>query len=196
MMSAKIPVPPSCFQDIIKSIPIQGKGPGSYTYIWQDSSKISPWTARGVVGSGYSPSALVDTTWYRRVVNSSKCTDKSLPVRVNVHKPIVNNIISLISGVLSDTMVCYGAIPHLLKGTVASGGTNIPGDYAYEWIVSTDNVNWNPVPGGGTGVAYQPPSLLATTFYKRRVLSGACNVTSNTTITVTVLPLITNNVIS
>jgi gliding motility-associated-like protein len=115
---------------------------------------------------------------------------------VNVHKPIVNNTISFISAGLSDTTVCSGAIPHILKGTNAAGGTNIPGDYAYEWISSIDNINWNPVPSGGTGVSYQPPALTATSYYRRRVISGTCNVTSGTTLVVTVLPLITNNIIS
>jgi gliding motility-associated-like protein len=178
------------------SIPLQGKGPGSYTYIWQDSTTVSPWTAKGNTGSAFSPSALTDTTWYRRIVNSSKCTSKSLPVKVNVHKPIINNNVSLLAGGLSDTTVCSGAIPYLLKGSIAGGGTNLPGDYAYEWIYSVDNISWNPVSVSGTGINYKPPVLSATTYYRRRVISGACSAVSNTTIKITVLPLITNNVIS
>jgi gliding motility-associated-like protein len=176
------------------STPTQGQG--TYTYIWQDSSKVSPWTARGTTGSGFSPPALTDTTWYRRIVNSSKCTDRSFPVKISVHKPVANNTISLLAGNLTDTTICNGAIPHMLKGVVATGGTNIPGDYAYEWLFSLNNATYIPVPSSGTGVSYQPPALIATTYYKRRVISGSCNETSSATVKITVLPLITNNVIS
>jgi gliding motility-associated-like protein len=171
-------------------------GPGSYTYIWQDSTRHTPWTARGTDGPGFSPAALTDTTWYRRIVNSSKCTNISLNIRVYVHKPILNNDISLLVGGLTDTTICSGATPHLLKGTIAAGGTNISGDYAYGWIFSTDNLTWNPVLSSGTGINYQPSSLTSTTYFRRQVASGTCSSISDRTIKVTVLPLITNNVIT
>ncbi|MBK9389367.1 MAG: hypothetical protein IPN68_03925 [Bacteroidetes bacterium] len=64
-------------------------GNGTYTFIWQDSSKASPvWT--DITGStlrDYQPPALTDTTSYRRKVFSSSCSDISKSVRVNVHKP-------------------------------------------------------------------------------------------------------------
>lgn len=173
------------------STPIQGSG--VYTYTWQDSSKVSSWMTKGTTDFSFSPAALTDTTWYRRIINSSKCTNVSSSVRINVHKPILNNYITLLAGGLTDTTICNGAVPHLLKGTVPTGGTNIPGDYAYLWFVSTDNT------GAGTGVSYQPPALVAGTYYyKRQVSSGACLLPkeSSATITVTVLPSITNNVIS
>jgi len=87
-------------------------------------------------------------------------------------------------------------VPHLLKGIVATGGTDIPGNYAYQWFFSTDNNIFNPVPVAGTGVNYQPPALTIPTDYKRQVISGACTVISSATIKVTVLQLITNNIIS
>jgi hypothetical protein len=172
------------------------KGSGVYTYVWQDSSKAGNWATRGTTDFSFSPPVLTDTTWYRRIVNSSKCTNTSLSIRVNVHIPILNNNISLLDGGLTDTTICNGAVPHQLKGTIPAGGTNIPGDYAYQWKYSTDNSNFIPVPSGGTGVNYQPPALAATTYYKRQVQSGTCILISSTTITVTVLPLITNNIIS
>ena len=83
----------------------------------------------------------------------------------------------------------------MLKGTVATGGTDIPGDYSYQWKYSPDNSTWSPVTVAGTGINYQPASLSATTYFAREVTSGACTETGNT-ITVTVLPSIINNTIS
>jgi gliding motility-associated-like protein len=176
--------------------PTGGAGPGTYSSIWQDSSKSVSWTARGTTDNSFSPPALTDTTWYRRVINSSVCTNTSLSIRINVHKPISNNVISLLDGVLVDTTLCYNQLPNPLLGSIASGGTNIPGSYGYQWTFSTDNTNYSPVPSAGTGVNYTPSgALTASTYYRRRVTSGSCIGESNT-ITITILPLITNNIIS
>ncbi|HNW56538.1 MAG TPA: gliding motility-associated C-terminal domain-containing protein [Bacteroidales bacterium] len=172
------------------------KGSLAYTYQWQDSSKVTgSWTTKGITDFSFSPSALTDTTWYRRIVNSSKCADTSLSVKINVHKPILNNVVSLLSG-SSDTTICIGAIPHMLKGGVPTGGTGIPGDYAYQWLDSVAGSSWNAISSAGTGINYQPPLLAQTTYYKRQVISGSCTVLTNNYVTVTVLPLIANNIIS
>lgn len=176
------------------STPLQGSG--AYTYLWQDSSKVSTWTTKGSTDFSFLPAALTDTTWYRRIVNSSKCNNTSLSIRVNVHKPIINNNISLLASGLADTTICSNAVPNLLKGTAATGGTNIPGDFAYQWFFSTDSIKWNPVTVAGTGVTYRPGSLTETTYFKRQVISGTCTVISSRKITVKVLPLIISNNIS
>jgi hypothetical protein len=175
------------------SVPINGSG--IYTYTWQDSTKTGHWTSRATTDFSFSPPALTDTTWYRRKVNSSKCANTSLPLRINVHKPVVNNI-SLLSGGF-DTTICSGAIPHRLKGLVATGGTGIPGSYTYQWVYSTDNVTFPDVPSAGTGVSYLPQALTtpATYYYKRKVSSGACiNIISGNAIKVNVLPPVINTI--
>ena len=172
------------------------KGNGTYTYFWQDSSAAHTWdTIPGAINRDFQPPALTDTTSYRRIVISSECSDFSKSVRINVHKLLTNNIVSLISGG-TDTSLCDGANPGRFAGTMPAGGTNLAGDYAYEWLLSPDNSNWSPVAAGGTGQGYDPPALNATTYYKRKVLSGSCTDISASTITVTVLPLISNNILS
>lgn len=179
-------------------VPLSGSAPAQgslvYSYEWQDSSKVSTWTTRNTGDFSFSPPALTDTTWYRRVVNSSKCINVSPKLRIDVHKPVINNDISILSG-SSDTTICNEAVPHQLKGTIANGGTNILGDYAYLWLMSADNVTWIPVTVNGTGVMYDPLALTATTWYKRQVISGECTVISASTVKITVLPHITNNII-
>ena len=172
-------------------------GNGTYTYIWQDSSKSNPvWKdITGATLRDYQPPALTDTTSYRRKVFSSACSNISKAVRINVHKPLINNSVSLVS-TGTDTTICDGANPNRLKGSLPSGGTNIPGDYAYEWQYSTDNSTWNPVTASGTSQGYDPPALNVTTYYRRKVLSGACIDISAATIKIAVLPLITNNTLT
>jgi len=165
-----------------------------YTYMWQDSSKTASWTTQGTSITPYSPPALTDTTWYRRIVNSSKCADTSNILVINVHKPIENNIASLISVSGSDTTICNGAVPNKIKGSVPTGGTDIPGDYAYQWYSSTDNSTFTDV-SGANNIDYQPEALTDTTWFKRKVISGKCFSESNS-IKIIVLSDISNNVIS
>lgn len=175
------------------SLPTQGNL--VYSYQWQDSSKIAPWTTKWTAQSGYAPASLSDTTWYRRIVNSSKCTSKSNKIVINVHKPIANNIASLLSGPGPDTTLCSSAVPHRIKGSVPTGGTDLPGDYAYQWSYSTDNSIYTDIAVSGTLKDYQPAALTLTTWFRRKTISGMCSSTSNS-IRVIVLPPITNNVIT
>ena len=184
---------------LMGSAPLNGKGAGSYTYTWQDSIKGHTWTNIpgyvNVPNQNYSPPALTDTTRYRRIVYSSACSDISKSITINVHKAIVNNNITLLAGGLTDTTICNGGIPHRLLGAVPAGGTDIPGNYAYQWSSSPDNATWTDISISGTGRDYQPGSLTATTYFRRRVISGQCSSGSGV-IRVLVLPLIKDNSIS
>ena len=194
------PVPPVCSgslpANIIGSIsPTLTGGNTIYNFSWEDSTKSHSWTLISVAtGADYQQlAALVDSTRYRRIV-TAVCTNTSKSINIIVHKPILNNNISLLSGGTTQTL-CNNQVPDLLQGTSPTGGTGLPGDFAYLWKFSIDNFNFIPVPSGGTTAAYQPPALTATTYYKREVISGACTEINNL-ITVTILPLIANNTIS
>jgi gliding motility-associated-like protein len=172
-------------------------GDGSYRYTWQDSSRLHSWlNIPGFVNSTsstYLPATLTDSTSYRRIALSSACVDQSAVVKIFVHKPLADFAVTLLSGG-ADTSICRNATPHLLKGQLSSGGTDIPGDYAYSWSSSTDNFNWLPVAAAGTGPDYQPATLGVTTWYRRNVISGQCSTTS-ASIRVVVLPDIGNNIL-
>ena len=181
------------------SVPLNGKGAGSYTYTWQDSTKGHTWTNIpgfiNVTNQNFVPPALTDTTSYRRIVSSSACSDIGKSVILMVHKPITGNSVSLLSGGAADTAICSGATPNRFIGTTAAGGTGIAGDYAYQWSSSPDNATFTDIATAATGTGYQPPSLTSTTYFRRRVVSGQCS-SESTPVKVTVLPLITNNTIS
>jgi hypothetical protein len=173
--------------------PALSGGNTSYNFTWQDSSKIHDWAfITGATSPDYQSGTLTDTTWYRRIVTST-CTDISNKIRVVVHKPILNNIISVTGGGTSETL-CNSQQPgNLIGSTDITGGTG--GSYLLQWKYSLDNIVFTSVPSAGTGADYQPPPLTAPTYFIREVSSGACTVNSDT-ITETVLPTITNNTIS
>ncbi len=178
------------------SIPHNGNG--IYTYTWQDSSKAHSWTdIPDSISKDYQPPALIDTTSYRRIVYSSACSDISKSIMINVHKPILNNNISIISSG-TDTTIWRGKIPHKLIGTVPTGGTGIPGAYTFDWGQSSDGgTTWEVATGLRNLKDYLPPSLdtAGTMSFRRTVTTGTCSDISDT-INITVLPLISNNTIA
>lgn len=180
------------------SVPLNGKGNGSYSYTWQDSTKFHSWSdISGFINSAdqnFTPPVLIDTTRYRRIVNSSACSDISKSVLINVHKPVSDNIISLLSGGLADTTICSGATPNRIKGIIPTGGTNIAGDYAFQWSSSPDNNSWTVI-SSSTGIEFQPSQLTATLWFRRRTVSGECS-SESSPVKITVLPVITNNSIA
>jgi hypothetical protein len=171
--------------------PTLAGGNASYSYSWEDSTKLHSWAnISGATGADYQPPVLTDTTLYRRTVTST-CVNTSNSIKIIVHKPILNNNITVLGGGITET-ICNNQQPGQFQGTNASAGI---GSFLYQWKSSSDNSVFTSVPSGGTGINYQPSQLSATTYYKREVTSGACILNSNT-ITETVLPTITNNIIS
>ena len=171
-------------------------GSGLYTYIWQDSTSSGSWSDVGTAAA-FDPPPLTDSTWYRRIVNSSVCADTSSLVVINVHAAIENNIPRFISGAV-DTTICCGMVPNTIYGAVEpelTGGTDLPGDYAYQWLISTDNETYSDITTSGTLANYSPGPLTATTWYKRRVISGEC-MDEGSPVKIVVLPRITNNIVS
>ncbi|NSW95485.1 MAG: gliding motility-associated C-terminal domain-containing protein, partial [Bacteroidales bacterium] len=184
---------------ITGTVPLNGKGEGSYTFTWQDSTGSRSWTDIpgfiNVTSKDFNPPPLSDTTGFRRIVYSSACISISKPVIINVHGLITGNDISLLTPGLTDTTLCYGGIPNRIAGSVPQGGTGIPGDYAYQWFSSGDNVNWTEITVSGTSRDYRPGALTETTFFRRRVISGEC-ISESSPVKITILPAITGNTVS
>ena len=184
--SGKIPA------QLVPTLTITGGKTGTYDYQWHDSTS----TATGVTGANsatHSPPALTATTWYWRVVNSSKCTSRSNKISVLVQPPITNNSISLLSG-LTDSTICSGAIPKKLTGKIPPVLTGGDGSvYVYKWRFSNDNTNWSDAPGGSTSDYQQISALTANRWYKRVVSSGMCKDSVNS-LKISVLPPVVNTI--
>ena len=181
-------------RQIIGTNPVGGSG--SYTYLWQKSYHI-PATPSDILLSDtrdYSPDILetgTDSVFFRRIVTdiNTLLSDISKWVGIKVQQEITGNDVG------KDTIICYNQDPLELK-PLSGPPSNGNGIYAYRWIKNSNNLNWEVSPdttGVGIGESYNPPSLFASTYYKRRVTSGRC-VNYSSPVTITVLPKITGNI--
>jgi gliding motility-associated-like protein len=163
-------------------------GTGSFTYQWQLSTNGgATWgTATGTsTSSSYSPGAITLTTSYRRNVSSGACSQiNSNTVTITVDPGLAN------TGISANQSLCQGTPTALLTGQTATGGSGV---ISYLWESSLNNSTWSTI-GGVSTVDYQPPILSASTYYRRTVSSGTCNVSA--TVLISVTPSINNNIIS
>ncbi len=177
------------------SEPKGGAGPGSYSYLWVDSSATqNEWLpAPGVNNQkDYTfPAKLDDTTYFRRVVTSGLLPpDTSFRIAVYVHPAITGNTISA-----PDT-VCRGNQPELFvpDGTIGGGPTG--GTYEFRWYKDEGSgLTTAGGPGSITEPDYQAPGLETTTIFARFAFSGVCIDTSNQ-VRVQVWEPLTGNTIS
>ncbi len=159
---------------------VLGGGSGTFTHQWQRSSDSIVWVnISGATNIGYSPPALTDTTWFRRVITSGSCGDTSAPVRIAIVPAVVNNTIS------ANQVICFGGTPNPLSGTTPTGGSGV---FTYLWQQSNNQTTWVAAAGINNTINFIPPALTDTVYYRRRVSSSICTLLSNT-VKVTVKPL-------
>ncbi len=174
--------------------PVQGNG--IYGYVWQQSNDGSTWPSNAsgtYTAINYSPPVLTASTWYRRVVNSSVCTNTSNIVAVTVQPKISNNTISLKSGLI-DSTICSGATPRKLFGKTPPALAGGDGSaYSYRWKISIDGTSFANV-AGATAADYQDPlSLTSAKWYQRVAISGMCKDSTNS-VKINVLPTLINTI--
>ncbi len=166
------------------SIPDVGTGTWSVTTSAGGSPAFSNVNAYNTSVSGLVAGLYV----FQWTIQTGVSCSSSDSVRVTVQPALANNII----GTPPQT-ICSGGTPAAMTGTGATGGDGTT--YNYQWQKSTTNATtgFSDIPDA-TGTGYAPGSLTTTTWYRRNVTSGACNiVNSSTAVQVTVQPLITGN---
>jgi gliding motility-associated-like protein len=168
--------------------PVQG-GTGDYQYMWMKYTDALPeWRAadneNGLLD--YSPPPLFNSTGYMRIATSGVCIDNSNIIQINVH-PLIN------SNLLDESQtICHGNTPLPVTGEQPGGGLG-EGSYAFIWETYL-NDSWSLIDGENSA-GFQPGPLTGNSLFRRTVTSGVCADISNTQ-TITVLPLVTNNIIS
>ena len=169
------------------SVPVGGGGISTYLYQWQQSlDNGTTWSdIFGANTQTYDPGFLSQTTQYRRTVTSGGCFDVSNTISVVILPALDNNFIS------SNQAFCGPSDPAALSGTTPTGGT---GTYNFQWQESTDGLSWTDLIGSISS-DYDPPLLTGTRYYRRFLSSGTCQSLSNI-ISVSIIPLLTNNTIS
>jgi len=195
-------VPPLITSDALGP-PTGGDGTGTYSYYWEDSISGGSWNIiPGADSVDHQPPKLLQTTHYRRTVQSGiGCPKTSNVSTVTVLPLITNNDI-----ITADQIICedFEFAPLDAEGyPVLNGGNTAAGDFRFEWIESTDGSTWNSAYGPNTSEDYTPdttsstfPSTTAVQF-RRIVLSGPADVCIDTSnvVNLTQWPRITNNVV-
>ncbi len=147
-------------------------GNGVYTYQWQESTDGTNFTAvTGANQASFQPPFLLDDRYYKRIVNSAQCSVGSNIVKITVQGSLTNTQISIAQ------TICNGTAPSLIVGEIPIGGS---GTYVYSWerSVTSATAGFTAITGE-IGADYQPGTLTQTTYFRRRVVSGSCDVISN-----------------
>ncbi len=153
-----------------------------YSYSWQTSIDNTIW--QDVSGqNGHDLTILVTSSlYYRRVVNSSACSNMSNSILILSLPPVTPNTVS------PDQTICINTQPAIINGSQPAGAG---GGYIYQWQKSENKgQTWVDIVGA-TLKDYQSPVLLVSMQFRRNVstqiCSGAFASTSNTA-TITVNP--------
>ncbi len=176
---------------------------GSPVYRWEYSTNgVSNWLAVPNGSSGttyasedYNPTTISVTTYYRRKVKISGCTDtiiSNIGV-IYVGASPTNNTITY-NGLAT---ACGAYDPPTIIGSTPTGGT---GTYFYQWQSSTVSDFSSSVTtiSGATGIDYDPPSISPTTtiYFRRNVTSTSCSTAGNSNIvSITVNASVSNAIV-
>jgi RHS repeat-associated protein len=146
-------------------------GTYTYTYQWQSSPDNNTWTNIPCGATAYTPGNLTTTTHYRVAVSSNGVTAYSSSAIVNVYPQLISGIINP-----SSIIIRSGGNPGGISGTAPTGGN---GTYTYQWLSSTDGVNFNNINGANLPY-YSPGTLTANMWYKLTETSNGVTVYTNT----------------
>ena len=154
------------------------------TYKWEVSSSSSSSgfsEISGAYGYSYNPPTQYGTKWYRRKVTSGN----GCGARYSNVIPITSHNQLQAGSIGGSQTICYNGNPSTFSNSSsASGGTGI----SYQWQKSTSSSSsgFSNI-SGATASTYNPPNLNQTTWYRRRVTSGAgCGTLYTNVLTVTV----------
>ncbi|HQG76862.1 MAG TPA: DUF4082 domain-containing protein [Bacteroidales bacterium] len=153
-------------------------GTGSFTYQWQISENGSNWTnIPGATQTTYSSPVMNNSSYFRRIVNSSICSSPSNIILVTVYPEMLPGSIG------SPQTICHNTVPaRLTQVSAPEGGT---GSFAFQWQSSLNNSIWTDIPDA-TLADYSPPALTVSTYFRRNVTSAECGTTSSAPVLITV----------
>lgn len=149
-----------------------------YTYQWFNSS--------GPISGETNPSlclgALTTTDTYYCEVTDLSCGTVATPnsVTITVWDPFDPGTVGFIPDEcnVDSVDICYNTIPPCISFCIWPFGGQ-PGIYSYQWLESSDGVNFNPI-NGEINDTLCPPALIQTTYYKCQVTNlcatGATNI--------------------
>ena len=164
---------------IIASTPTGGSG--NLSYQWQRSTtSLSNGfiDINGATSKDYDPGIITQTTYFRREISVGSCSYLSNAITFVVTPSVANNMIS------SDQTIISGNKPLTLNGSVPTAGDG-KYDYLWESSIISSTSGFAPAEGINTTQDYSPAVLAQTTYFRRRVTSGNCQVMNSNIIRIT-----------
>ncbi len=147
-------------------------GDGGFSYQWQKKEINGSWVdIYNAVSTDYYPTNLTISTYFRRRDTPNKCGPSLYTNEINI--TVLNNVSPGTIG--SSQTVCYGSSITLSNDQGGSGGT---GTYNYQWLSSTDGVNFQNILDADEAT-YTANNLKVTTYFRRKCTSGANSAESN-----------------
>ncbi|HPM32701.1 MAG TPA: gliding motility-associated C-terminal domain-containing protein [Chryseolinea sp.] len=141
-----------------------GGTPG-YTYTLLDENLNPTGNVSGQL-NGVFTNLAANILYSVRVSDNRGCEKISIPEYLFDPIPLNAGAIGF------DKDICEGGDPTAFTELAEPfGGINL---YTFEWLESSDNVNFVPATGVRTNSTYDPPILTSQMFYKRSVTSGTC----------------------
>ena len=137
-------------------------GNGTYSYQWQKTEDGITWTnITAANNNSYQPTALINTTYFRKKVTSVSFEDYSNIVTVIVNPAFIPGTIG------SDQAVCktYASAP--ITTIVSPTGQSIQN----LWQISDNNASWTDITGA-TNDYYDPGVLTASKYFRKKVTSS------------------------
>jgi hypothetical protein len=152
-----------CYNSIPQTLKFQTNSNGggnSFNYQWQSShDSINFIDIVGAVSDSLKNSNLTSTSYYRlKTISNFGCGFVvSNTIKVKVYSAFTKALIN------SNDTICYGFKSDTLKiVTQATGGNGI---YNYQWMQSSNGLNWQNI-NGQTQPYFQSPNLLSKQYYK------------------------------
>ncbi|TAF32878.1 MAG: gliding motility-associated C-terminal domain-containing protein [Cytophagales bacterium] len=170
-------------------------GDGNYGFLWQ-SLRVNESTWKNeAVTENFTPIALSDTTFYRRIVNTLCYADTSNLAVINVAPVFGKNLISVVpikseSNLLLLT-VCKGEPMDSLYGSLPIG----KGVFKYQWQKSRTpfiDSTWRNLTEGNAP-NYWLGTLNDTTYF-RRIVDGGCKPDTGSLLIINVIQPISHNI--
>jgi PKD repeat protein len=165
---------------------------GPITYQWRSSTDGLNFTdIASATSETYGAPALLQDTWYKRVVTSTllgvPCAKET-----NIVKITVNNVTG--GTIISDQTICNGSDP--VTFISIAGGTG-DGVVTYQWQVSTDGAIFSDI-AGANAPNYDAAALIADRWYKRitKSLLNAVECTKESNIVKVTINQVTGGIIA
>ncbi|HPO61758.1 MAG TPA: choice-of-anchor Q domain-containing protein [Candidatus Kapabacteria bacterium] len=145
---------------------------GTLEYKWQKSTTSGSADFTDIESSNsedYSPAALTQTTWYKRLARVNCQNDWTSAVESNVIEITIRPQFTAGAIATEGEMICNntGSFTQITSSTAASGGD---GTITYKW-----QANGVDIPSSNSATFTPPSTLTATTTYTRFAKDGTCN---------------------